>query len=440
MGATPAKLTSWIRQHRQLFVCGLLVAGALLCWGVYQGVLHYRVRSEYRAAQQAAEQRDWKAAIRHLKEAERLAPDDPATHLLAARAERRLEHLGEAKKHLDTCERLQGAETQPVKVERALLRIHQGDLASVEDFLRGRLQQDDPASEEILDILAAALEINYRDAEAQRCLDELLRRRPDHFDALVRRGRTAKSMGWHEDAVKYYEKALAVRPDVDSVRLATAEIQVALGRFPQAREHFERLRERQPSNPSVLFGLARCEAGTGGHEKALNLFNQLLASNPNDWMVLTERGWLAVQLERPKDGEADLRRADALAPPDVPPTKLVNCLRVLGKNDEAAKFQEKVDRIQADRKRAAELGDQIREKSPDDPELRYELGRVLLRLGRLRDAVHWFNTALAKDPGHRKTHEALAEFYQSVQAFDQAEQHRRILQGLPGGTSNTPQR
>jgi tetratricopeptide (TPR) repeat protein len=247
-------------------------------------------------------------------------------------------------------------------------------------------------------------------------------------------------MGWFEDAVQYYERALLLRPDVDSVRLAMAEILVVLGRFDQAREHFERLRDRQPLNPSVLFGIARCAAGTGENDKALRLLNQLLDANPNDWMVLTERGWLAVQLDRPQDGEADLRRADALAPPDVPPTRLVQCLRLLGKNEEANKYQEKVDRIQADRKRAAELGDLIREKKPNDPELRYELGSILLRQGRARDAVHWFNTALAKDPAHRKTHEALVEFYQSVNAFSQADRHRRALQGLPDQSSGTPPR
>lgn len=440
MRAIRAKLAVRIRRHPQLALGGLLVVGTLLCWTGYEGVRYYEARSHYRAAQESVERRDWKAALERLKEAQRLAPNNPANYLLAARAERRLERLDVARQHLDTCQRLEGGETQQIKVERALLRVHAGDLAGVEEFLRACIQQDDPDSVEILDILAAALEINYRDAEAQRCLDDLLGRQPNHFDALVRRGRTAKSMGWYEDAAQYYEKALLVRPEVDSVRLAMAEIQVVLGHFDKAREHFEQLRERQPQNPSVLFGIARCAAGTGANEKALLLFNQLLAANPNDWMVLTERGSLAVQLDRPQDGETDLRRADSLAPPDVPPTHLVKCLRLLGKTEEARKYQEKVDRIQVDRKRAAELGDLIREKTPNDPEPRYELGRILLRLGRLRDAVHWFKTALAKDPAHRKTHEALVEFYQSVNAIDLAEQHRRILQGLHGTTSSTSPR
>ncbi len=431
MRALVGKLTAPVRRHPWLALVGATLLAVVLCWGGFALERHLQVQSHYRSAQAAFDRHDWKAARESLKQVRQLSPDDPTAHLLAARAERRLENLGEARTHLDTAVRIQKGETQAVKVERALVRVHEGDLAGTEAFLRGCIDQDDPDTPEILDILAASLEINYRDAEALRLLDELLRRQPDHFDALVRRGRTAKSMGWHEDAVRFYERALHLRPDVDSVRLALAEIQVVIGQFAAAREHFEKLRARQPSNPSVLFGLARCDAGTGSHQKALAAFDRLLEANPNDWMVLTERGWLAVQLDRPADGEADLRRADALAPPDIPPTRLVNCLRLLGKTDDANKFQAKADGIQADRKRAAELGDLIREKTPNDPEPRYELGCLLLRLGRQRDAVHWLNTALAKAPAHRKTHQALFEFYQSVRAFDLAERHRRTLAQLP---------
>lgn len=429
MTAIRPRLAAWIGRHPLLTTSGLLGVVALLCWGGYQWNRYRDAQSDYRTAQQAVERHDWKAARVSLKEAMRKWPDSPETVLLAARVERRLEALDEAKKLLDTCQRLQGTETQAIKVERALLRLHAGKLAEVEDFLRECVQRDDPDTVEILDILAGALEISYRDAAAQRCLDELLKRQPRNFDALARRGRMARNMGWHEDAIQYYEKALLIRPDADNLRMALSEVQVGYGHFDRAREHLEWLRERQPQNPGVLFGLARCAAAAGENDKALQLLNQLLAANPNNWLALNERGKLAVQCDRPEDAVADLRKADSLAPPDVAPTHLVSCLLILGRRDEALKYQEKAARILADRKRSAELGDLIREKAPNDPELRYELGSVLLRLGKQRDAVHWFRTALEKDPRHRKTHEALMNFFMSVNAFEQAEQHRRILAG-----------
>jgi tetratricopeptide (TPR) repeat protein len=383
---------------------------------------------------------DWAAASEHLKVALRDWPRSADSHLLAARVARRRDRLDEAAEHLDACQQLDGHETQAIKVERSLIRVHDGDLAGQEEFLRTCIKQDDPDAVEILDILSIALLIDYRMAEAQQCLDDLLQRRPNDFDALVRRAQTAESMGWYADAVQHYVKALALRPEVDNVRLPMAELLVALGRFADAQPHFEQLGKRQPQNPSVRFGLARCLAGRGQKEQGLRLLDQLLGENPTDWKMLSERGWLLVQLDRAAEGETDLRKAHDLAPFDLPLlTHLADCLRLAAKEDEASKYRDKAGRLTADIQRAAELGDLIREKQPDDPDLRCELGCVLWRLGKKRDAEHWFQTALKKNAAHRKTHESLVELYKSVNAMELADHHQRILQGMDsahGGPSH----
>jgi len=411
-----ARVAAWTRQHPRLVLVGLLVLVTLACWGGYQGKQYFQARSHYQAAQQAVDRHDWKEAREQLKDALQLWPNRSATHLLAARVERRLEHLSDAAKHLDECQRLEGSETQAIKVERALLRVHRGELAAVEEFLRACVKQDDPDTVEILDILSAGLYLNYRIAESQRCLDELLQRRPDDFDFLVRRGKAAENMGWYADAVQHYQKALRLRPDVDNVRLFMAEILIALGRFEEAQEHFDSLRVRQPNHPSVLFGVARCQANLGQKEKAIPLLDQLLAADPRNWKMLSERGWLAVQLDRLQEGETYLRKAESLAPPDLTlRTHLADCLRLLDKKEDAREMQEKADKLKADLQRAGELGDRIREKKPNDPELRYELGVILLGIGKREDAVHWLQTALEKDPAHRKTHEQLQRLGISTQ-------------------------
>ncbi len=431
---------AWARQCPKRAI-GILTAMLLLgASASYVGGRHLWDRGQMRAAHVALDRRDWKQAQQLLDVALARSPNDPDVLLMAARAARRQEKLSEAQKFLDSCQRALGEESEPIKIERALLRVHRGDLAGVEEYLRARVRDDDPGTLEILDIMSAALIIDYRVAEAQSCLDDLLRRQPDHFDALVRRGWTARNMGWYADAVKFYQHALDLRPDVDTVRLALAEIQVALGQFGDAQREFEQLRQRQPDNPSVLFGLGRALAGQGRKEPALELFDQVLAANPNDWKALSERGWIAVQLDRPMEGEGYLRGAVALAPPDLPIlTRLADCLRLNGKLEEARQYRDRADRLRADLQRAGELGDFIRDKNPADPAPRYELGCILLRLGKRQDALHWLLTALEKDPGHVKTHEQLIEFYQSVGDRPRAEQHRRFLEGLiarpPGGSS-----
>src|SRR5215207_8978298 len=110
VGAIRAKLAAWKRQYPRLVLGGLIVVGTLLCWAGYRVERYYEARSHYRAAQQAVEQREWKTALDRLQESQRIEPNNPATYLLAARAERRLENLDNAKKQLDICQRLQGGE------------------------------------------------------------------------------------------------------------------------------------------------------------------------------------------------------------------------------------------------------------------------------------------------------------------------------------------
>lgn len=433
MSGARARLKAWRSQHPR-FATGIGVLLLLLLGGaVYHGSRQWWAKSQLREANLALEQQDWAKAREHLEACSRVWPSDVSIRLLLARASRRLEHLLTADEHLDTCQRLSGSETHAIKVERALLRLHRGDLAGSEPFLRGCLAKNDPDSVEILDVLSASLIINYRVAEARQLLDDLLARQPDHFHALVRRAWTARSAGpaWYAQAVEYQQKALALRPDVDSLRLALAEILVALGRITEARPHFEQLMQRQPNNPSVLFGLARCHAASDQREQARQLFDQVLAANPNDSQALGERGQLALDQERFADAEADLRRAVALVPGEVTLlTRLATCLQQVGKTDEARTVREQADTLKADFARAAKLGEQIHEKSPDDPALRYELGKVLQRLGKQQDALHWYRTAVEKDPRHRATLEALVPLCEQLGHWEQAARYRVLLQQL----------
>jgi tetratricopeptide (TPR) repeat protein len=436
LGGIGTRLAAWRQRHPRWAIGGLVVLVALLGGAGYRGGWYLWARSHFRAAQQALDRHAWAEARKHLQACQRVWSDSPAVHLAAARAARRLEKFDEAKEHLDSCQRLPGTPEQALKVERSLLQVWRsnGDLTGQEEFLRDCVRQDDPDAVEILDSLSVALIIQYRILEAHECLGELLRRQPDHFDALARRGVTAKNLGWYAEAVEHLDKALALRPDADNVRLGLAEIQVVLGRFTDAQPHFELLLKHQPGNPSVLFGLARCRAGLGDKEKALPLLDRVLAGNPNDWKALGERGWVAVELDRPAEGETYLRQAIALAPPDVALlVHFADCLRLVGKSEEARENLDKADRLKADIRRADQLGDLIREKDPNNPDLRHELACILLRVGKKPDALHWFGTALEKNPRHRPTHQSLAEFYEQAGDFERAAQHRRFLEGS-GGT------
>jgi predicted Zn-dependent protease len=401
---------------------------ALLGGAAYQTYGYFAARGHFRSAQAALDRHDWDAAYKHLGAYLRARPDSPDAHRLAARAARRLNLPDDAQSHLDTCRRLEGEETQATKVEQALLRLHRGDLRGTESFLRASVARDDPDAVEILDILSAALIFDYRLPEAHRCLDDLLRRQPDNFDMLVRHAWTAQNQAWNTVAVESLSKALTLRPEADEVRLSLIQNLLILDRYADALAEAERLHDRQPDNPEVVFTLARCLAGEGQKKRAVELLDGLLPQEPDNPSVLGERGWLAMELDRPDEAEGYLRRAQSVSPPDqVLLTRFADCLRLNGKHDEARRYREKAERLREDTQQALRLTKQIREERPDSPDLYHELACLLLRLDKGPDALRFFHKALEKDPRHRPTHESLAAYFTRVGDARQAAFHRRQL-------------
>jgi predicted Zn-dependent protease len=410
-------------------VAGLLLLTTLLGWGGYRAYRYFTARAQLSAARAALDRHDWREARKHLAACLRIRPDDAEAHLLAARAARRLEDLDEAEEHLEASRRLQG-DTPAVKVERALLRAHRGDLTAVEPFLREVAARDGPDAVEVLDILSAALILDDRLPEAHQCLDELLRRQPDNFPILLRHARTAESQGWHGVAAESLQRAVRLRPDAPGPRLSLAQDLATLGRYPEALEQLAYLDERQPDNPAVLFARARCLAGTGRKKEAAELLDRLLAREPNNATVLAERGGVCLELDRPAEAEPYLRRAQERAPHDQAVlTRLADCLRLLGKHDEARRYRDEADRLRADKVRALRLSQRLREEGAGDANLCHELACLLLRLGHEQDALRFFDKALKTDPAHRPTHESLAALYARAGDERRAAYHRRRLAG-----------
>jgi Flp pilus assembly protein TadD len=75
----------------------------------------------------------------------------------------------------------------------------------------------------------------------------------------------------------------------------------------------------------------------------------------------------------------------------------------------------------------ADLGRAIA-RNPHDPNLRCEAGLVLLRNGLEDEALRWLESALAEDPLHQATHQALADHYERAGNLEKAIEHRRVAQ------------
>jgi tetratricopeptide (TPR) repeat protein len=411
----------------------------LLGLGGYHAARQLRARQHYRAAEQALERRDPRQAGRDLDACLQVWPDDPAAHLLAARAARLAGDLDRAEEHLHACQRRQGV-TRENALEWALLQAQRDGLNDWEDDLRSRLEADDPDAVWILDVLTAQLMHTRRLLEARRYLDQWLQRRPDEPVALVRRGWVAEHLVDPDAALADYRRALALNPADDDVRLRVGEILEQTRHPDEALAHFQELRQRRPDNPQVLLGLVRCLHQLGQDAEARRLLDPLLAGHADDAQLLGERGRLALAAGDAAEAEGWLRRAADRAPHDRQINYgLYECLHRLGKKDDARRVGDRLKRLEEDERRMGEIARELLRR-PHDAALRCEGGMIFLRNGMSEDGLDWLRTALHEDPGHRPAHVALAEYYEEHARPDLAAPHRALAQQQGGETAPEPQR
>jgi predicted Zn-dependent protease len=232
--------------------------------------------------------------------------------------------------------------------------------------------------------------------------------------------------GYFLPAVDDYRRVLAVRPDDEWARLSLGELLLHLNRPGEALEHFEALDRRRPGNAAILLGLARCHRGLGQTAEARRLIEPLVPEYPGEALILSELGQIELQDGRPAEADSRLRQALALAPFDRQINyALARCARELGRPDDARRYMEEVERIEAEDLRATRLRREIAE-APRAPQQRCQVGLICLRLGKDDEGVRWLLSALREDPWLADAHEALAGHYARRGQPQLAARHREM--------------
>jgi tetratricopeptide (TPR) repeat protein len=420
-----------------LLLLALLGVGGYFGWQ-YARIHYFEPRGHWQAAEQALERRAYGEALAEFRFCADAWPKDAATQFQLARTARRAGQLDEAEQYLARCRQLQEARPDPgggdTALEWALLQAQRGNLASVESTLRARVEADDADATLILDTLSAELIRNNRLPEARVCLDGWLRRRPEDYDALVRRAWVAEHLFDRSAAADDFFKALRLEPDQDLVRIHLVELLLQENRLAEAAEHVDFLRRRQPDNPAVLVSLARIKRAGGaeeGVEEARKLLAATLAKNPRHAQALSESGMLELDAGRNTEAEPLLREALKLNPTDRPTLyNLTVCLERLGKKQEARELTARLAKRDAELKRLGPLTAEVM-KQPENLQLRYDAGMILLNNGYTDDGLRWLSTVLKRDPHHRATRQALVEHYTQAGDPERAAFHRRFLQTEP---------
>lgn len=279
---------------------------------------------------------------------------------------------------------------------------------------------------------------------------------PGRPDLLLSLARMYAEAGFFSGAADAYEAYVKLQPEDSSARRERGFAYCRFGRMQTGLPDLNWYVKQYPRDPLGHFELGLCETlgdasqafqhltealrlkpdftparqahgwlleRDGKWQEALPDLKSVVDREPKNAMALLQLGRIYLELERPAEAVEFLRRARELAPEHTGVLKqLHRALRRLGQNQEAAAVLEKLKTAEPDRtpqKAEAQIFDylgldpaQQRERfrrnlinaiavSPNDAELKVQLGALLLGEGKAEEALAAFRETLTLSPGAR---------------------------------------
>jgi tetratricopeptide (TPR) repeat protein len=408
------------RWLRWVLLSGVLLAvglAALVAWMAYHE----------RSARQALAAGHFDAAQEHIDQVLRVRPGWSSAQLLAARIACLRGAFTDAEQHLSLAQA--GGMSESLQLEWLLLRCQRGEVDALSTGLLSWANKDHEAAPVILEALAAVYMRQTRYLEALHCLDRWVELAPDSVLARDWRGWVGNQLDHRGQAIGDYEWVLAQEPARWPVRLRLAEILVESWRHGEAVPHLELLRRTQAANPSVLVALARCRVVASKPDEARALLDEVLASQPDHFAALLNRGKVELETQHPVEAERWLRRTLAQKPHD-PEARYALWRSLQLQENRQQEAQEELARWQQERKIQDRLVRLMRTElagNPRDPKLAAETGELLLHVGEDNRGLFWLDRALALDPHNIPSLRALIAHYERSANTAKADEYRKRL-------------
>ena len=411
------------RRARTLVLLLMLLVVVGAGGGLYLYALH-----QWQSAQAEEKAGRLDQAQRRLDFCLTLWPRSIPVHLLAARVARRRGDFEGAETHLNRCLKLNHGASPEIQLEFLLMRAQEGEEGEAVSELFGLyVDQGSPETPVILETLALMYLRNLRFGPAYACLSRWVAAAPDSAEPLRWRGWVLEKLHARDEAIKDYQRALELDPNLVSVRLRLAELYLERKDPLPALPHLEQLHQQFPDRPDIMARLGECRFLQGETEEARRLLQAAVEQLPDDSDILVYLSKLATQANEPAEAERWLRRALELDSTNAEVEYLLyGSLQAQGRLEEAAAMLKRHDKDRAMLNRITEVLRRDADHPVTDPAALTEVGTVLLRPNE-RAGRYWLHRALERDPDYQPALKALAEHYESKGELDKAAQYRRRM-------------
>jgi tetratricopeptide (TPR) repeat protein len=264
--------------------------------------------------------------------------------------------------------------------------------------------------------LGGALRAAERHEEAVKSYDRALALKPDDALAWHWRGIALRELGRNEEALESYDRALALEPD-DYPAWGNRGIALgSLGRHAEALESYDRALALEPDENQPWYDRGNALGSLGRHAEALESYDRALALESDDHRGWGDRGIALHKLGRHAEALESFVRALALKPEDALAWHWRGI--ALGRLGRHAEALESFDRALA--------------LEPDDYRAWGNRGNALASLGRHAEALESYDRVLALEPDDANAAYYRVEMIFLMNRWDEGfEELRKCLHRLP---------
>jgi len=135
-------------------------------------------------------------------------------------------------------------------------------------------------------------------------------------EILFSQGLSAYFFGDYEEAISFFELVLKKNPNHIDALINMGNALNALKKYEEALSYYEKVIEIEPSNESGLGNKGMILATLGLYDEANSFFDKVLEINPNDAIALSNKGFVLLNLEQPEEALTYLDKSLAIEPGD----------------------------------------------------------------------------------------------------------------------------
>lgn len=181
----------------------------------------------------------------------------------------------------------------------------------------------------------------YEDAKA--CFDDVLKKNPKHFDAMMSLAQTFQLQEKYTEAMEFYDKASKENVKDVNCPLNMGEILYKLKDYPKALEVLEKGRELAPENVKILFSITKCKSelcnidNKEECEAIIEEFNKLAGKEdlPDEFDISIAR--LYAKIGQIDDAFYHCKNATEINEENIEAYKLLGLIQILKKDFSGAK-------------------------------------------------------------------------------------------------------